>query len=275
MPNGIRDAAILHNGVRMPWLGLGVFRSEAGAEVEGAVASALELGYRHVDTATMYGNEAGVGDAVRRSGLAREDVFVTTKVWNSDQGYDATLRAYERSLEQLGFQYADLYLVHWPVKGKSKDTWRAMQRLYREGRVRAIGVCNFKVHHLEEVMADADVVPMVNQVEYHPFLAQHEVRSFCREHSIQIEAWAPLVRGKLDHPVLIELARQHGKTPAQVVLRWDLQHGVVTIPKSVRPERIAENAGIFDFTLSADDMQRIDALNEDRRLGPDPDNISF
>ncbi len=273
-PNKIGDAALLHNGVAMPCLGLGVFQI-GDADVEAAIGHALQVGYRHIDTAKMYGNEAGVGRAVRNADLSREDVFVTTKVWNSDQGYEATLRACEASLERLGLEQLDLYLVHWPVPRLTKDTWRAMERIYQEGLARAIGVCNFKVHHLTDLLQYAEIPPMVNQVELHPYLSQAGVRSFCREHGIQVEAWAPLMRGRLDAPLLRELAERYGKTAAQIVLRWDLQSGVVTIPKSARPERIHENAGIFDFALSDEDMRRIDALNEDRRTGPDPDHINF
>ncbi len=274
MQEQISAAVQLSNGVRMPQFGLGVYRT-GGEEIERAVQSALEVGYRLIDTAAMYGNEAGVGAAVRASGVPREDVFIATKVWNSDQGYDTTLRAFERSLSQLGLGQVDLYLVHWPVKGRTKETWRALERIYGEGRARAIGVCNFKVHHLEELLQYAEVAPMVNQVECHPFLAQREVLAYCQGHEIRLEAWAPLVRGRLDHPVLLEVAARHSKTPAQVVLRWNLQRGVVTIPKSARPERIAENAKLFDFELSAQDMAQIDALDEERRIGPDPDTIDF
>jgi diketogulonate reductase-like aldo/keto reductase len=273
-PNSIGDAVPLRNGVSMPWLGLGVF--QIGEEnVEAAIGHALRMGYRHIDTAKMYGNETGVGNAVRQADLPRADVFVTTKVWNSDQGYDATLRACEASLQRLQFEQVDLYLVHWPVPRLTRDTWRAMERIYREGRARAIGVCNFKVHHLRDLLEHAEIPPMVNQVELHPYLSQAEVRTFCREHGIQVEAWAPLMRGRLEEPLLRELAERYGKTPAQIVLRWDLQSGVVTIPKSVRPERMRENADIFDFSLSEEDMRRIDDLNADRRTGPDPDHINF
>jgi diketogulonate reductase-like aldo/keto reductase len=271
----VAETTTLNNGVKMPWFGLGVYKSQEGSEVETAVAAALEAGYRLIDTASLYGNERGVGNAIRASGIRREDVFVTTKVWNSDQGYDETLRAFEASLERLGFDYVDLYLVHWPVKGKYKDTWRALERIYKEGRARAIGVSNFHIHHLEDLMASAEVVPAVNQVECHPLLSQVELRRFCREHNIAFQAWAPIMKGNLELPVLQELAAKYGKTPAQIVLRWDLQNDILTIPKSVRPERIRENANIFDFELSAEDMAKIDALNENRRFGADPDNFDF
>jgi diketogulonate reductase-like aldo/keto reductase len=275
MPVHISDAATLSNGVKMPWLGLGVWRVEDGDEVKRSVRTALELGYRSIDTATLYQNENGVGEAIRESGLAREDIFVTTKVWNSDQGYESTLKAFEDSRKKLGLDVVDLYLVHWPVKGKYKETWEALEKLYHEGKVRAIGVSNFLVHHLEDLMKSSSVKPMVNQVEYHPLLIQPQLRQFCKEQGIQLEAWRPLMGGRLDLPVLDELAREYGKTPAQIVLRWDLQHGVVTIPKSIKPHRIEENAGIFDFELSAEDMKRIDSLDQNHRFGADPDNFDF
>lgn len=271
----VAETTALNNGVAMPWFGLGVYKTQEGQEVENAVAAALEAGYRLIDTASLYGNEKGVGNAVRASGIRREDIFVTTKVWNTDQGYDETLRAFEASLSRLGFDYVDLYLVHWPVKGKFKDTYRALERLYKEGQVRAIGVSNFHVHHLEDLLSACEVKPAVNQVECHPLLTQKELRQYCREQNIAIQAWAPIMKGQLDLPVLTELAAKYGKTPAQIVLRWDLQNDILTIPKSIRPERIRENANIFDFELSADDMARIDALNRNTRFGSDPDNFNF
>jgi diketogulonate reductase-like aldo/keto reductase len=272
----ISEAVELANGVKMPWLGLGVYKAKEGEEVEQAVKAALRIGYRSIDTAAFYDNEEGVGRAVRESGVSREELFITTKVWNTDQGYDSTLAAFEASLRRLGMEYVDLYLIHWPVKGKYKETWRALETLYREGRVRAIGVSNFQVHHLEDLMADAEIKPMVNQVEFHPFLTQETLRAFCRKEGIQLEAWSPLMRGEvMNVPEIVELSKKYGKTPAQIVLRWDLQHGVVTIPKSVREERIRENADLFDFELSAEDMAKLDALNRNHRFGPDPDNFHF
>ncbi|MEW5321369.1 aldo/keto reductase [Geobacillus thermoleovorans] len=274
--NGLQDCAALHNGVKMPWVGLGVYKVKEGEEVRSAVRTALEIGYRHVDTAAFYENEEGVGQAIRESGIPREQVFVTTKVWNTDQGYEATLKAFDRSLKKLGFDYVDLYLVHWPVKGKYKETYRALEKLYKDGYVRAIGVSNFHIHHLQDVLADCEIKPMVNQVEYHPRLTQKELHAFCRENGIQLEAWSPLMRGEiLSEPTIVDIGRNYGKTPAQVVLRWDLQHGVVTIPKSVTPARIKENADIFDFSLTDEEMKQIDALNLNKRVGPDPDNFNF
>ncbi|ATA58953.1 oxidoreductase of aldo-keto reductase family2C subgroup 1 [Geobacillus stearothermophilus] len=274
--NGLQDCAVLHNGVQMPWVGLGVYKVKEGEEVRSAVRTALEVGYRHVDTAAFYENEEGVGQAIRESGIPREQVFVTTKVWNTDQGYETTLKAFDASLKKLGFDYVDLYLVHWPVKGKYKETYKALEKLYKDGYVRAIGVSNFQIHHLQDVLADCEIKPMVNQVEYHPRLTQKELQAFCRENGIQLEAWSPLMRGEiLSEPTIVEIGKKYGKTPAQVVLRWDLQHGVVTIPKSVTPARIKENADIFDFSLTDEEMKQIDALNLNKRVGPDPDNFNF
>ena len=271
----IESTAELLNGVAMPRLGLGVWRTQEGEEVEQAVSAALKAGYLAIDTASMYGNEAGVGRAVRASGIPRDRLFVTTKVWNNQQGYDSTLKAFEESNAQLGLDYVDLYLVHWPVKGKYKETYRALEELYDQGRVRAIGVSNFQIHHLEDLMGACRIKPMVNQVELHPLLAQKKLQMFCRKEGIQIESWRPIMNGNLDVPLLAELSAKYGKTPAQIVIRWHLQQGIVTIPKSVREARIRENADVFDFELAPEDMNRIDALNEDRRFGADPDNFDF
>ncbi|MDN4594300.1 aldo/keto reductase [Polycladomyces subterraneus] len=260
----------------MPWLGLGVWRAQEGGEVENAVKTAIRVGYRSIDTAAMYGNEVGVGRAVRESGVPREELFITTKVWNTDQGYDSTLAAFEASLQRLGMDYVDLYLIHWPVAGKYKETWKALEKIYRDGRARAIGVSNFQIHHLEDLMADAEIKPMVNQVEFHPHLTQKELRAYCSQHGIQVEAWRPLMKGEVANvPEIRELAAKYGKTPAQIVLRWNLQHGVVTIPKSVKEYRIRENADVFDFELSQEDMAKLDGLNRNQRFGPDPDNFDF
>ncbi|WP_017812195.1 aldo/keto reductase [Paenibacillus shenyangensis] len=272
----LQSTVQLSNGVQMPWFGLGVYKVENGDEVVSSVKWAIEAGYRSIDTAALYQNEDGVGQAIRESGVSREELFVTTKVWNSDQGYESTLQAFEQSLNKLGLEYVDLYLVHWPVKGKYKDTWRALEKLHEDGKVRAIGVSNFQVHHLEDLLADAKVRPVVNQVELHPLLSQVELRNYCKEQGIQIEAWAPLAQGRLlDNPVLQEIGEKYGKSIAQVLLRWDLQSGIVTIPKSIKQERIVQNADIFDFELSAEDMQQIDDLNQNQRFGADPDNFNF
>ncbi len=276
--NHISDTVTLHNGVEMPWLGLGVYKVQEGNEVEQAVEAALRTGYRSIDTAAYYQNEQGVGRAVRASGIPREQIFITTKVWNTDQGYDETLRAFEDSSRKLDLDYVDLYLIHWPVPGKFKDTWRALEKLYLEGRVRAIGVSNFLVHHLRYLLAEPDlrVKPMVNQVEFHPRLYQQELLQFCRENEIQLEAWSPLMRGKIfDHPVVQQLSQKYDKTPAQIVLRWELQHGVIVIPKSIREERIRENAGIFDFQLAEDEMEQMNGLHTGERVGPHPDHFGY
>lgn len=275
MVNRLAESTELSNGVKMPWLGLGVWRVEEGQVVENAVRSALKIGYRSIDTAAIYGNEQGVGKAVAESGISREELFITTKVWNEDQGYDKTLKAFEESRRKLGLEYVDLYLIHWPGKDKYKDTWKALEKLYKEGLVRAIGVSNFHTHHLDNLLADAEVVPMVNQVETHPLLSQKELLQYCKEHRIQMEAWSPLMQGNLDHPVLKEIAAAHGKSPAQIVLRWDLQNGVVVIPKSINEHRIKENSEIFDFELSAEEMEKIDGMNENKRFGSNPDEFLF
>ncbi|MBS3742386.1 MAG: aldo/keto reductase, partial [Candidatus Cloacimonetes bacterium] len=239
------------------------------------VHRALETGYRLIDTASVYGNEEGVGKAVRESDLPREEVFVTSKVWNTDQGYERTLKAFDKSMNRLGLDYLDLYLIHWPVSDLYKDTWKALEKLYNEGRIRAIGVSNFLIHHLKDLMEDAEITPMVNQVEFHPHLVQQELHDFCQKNQIQSEAWAPLMRGKVNEiPLLKGLAEKYEKTPAQIVLRWDLQKGVATIPKSSNPERIRSNADIFDFELSEGDVKRIDDLEqggEERVTGEHPD----
>jgi methylglyoxal/glyoxal reductase len=272
----LQDTTVLHNGIKMPWFGLGVFKVEEGQEVIDSVKWAIEAGYKSIDTAAIYKNEEGVGQAIKEAGVPREELFITTKVWNKDQGYESTLAAFEASMEKLGLEYLDLYLVHWPVKGKYKETWRALEKLYKDGKVKAIGVSNFNVHHLEDILADCEIKPMVNQVEYHPRLAQKELLLFCKDNGIQMEAWSPLMQGELlDEPTLVELAQKYGKSVAQIILRWDLQNGVVTIPKSIKQHRIVENADIFDFELSLEDMAKIDGLNEDRRIGPDPDNFDF
>ncbi|MFB0842975.1 aldo/keto reductase [Paenibacillus oleatilyticus] len=280
MTTHLQATTTLNNGKAMPWFGIGVFKVEDGPELVDAVKAAVAHGYRSIDTAAIYDNERSVGQAIREAlqetGLSREDLFVTSKVWNADLGYEATLAAYETSLEKLGLDYLDLYLIHWPVAGKYKEAWRALEALYKAGRVKAIGVSNFQIHHLEDLMKDAEIKPMVNQVELHPGLSQQALRDFCARHDIQIEAWSPLMQGQLlDNPVLQEIGARHGKSIAQVILRWDLQHGIVTIPKSTKAHRIIENASVFDFELTSEEMARIDALNQNLRVGPDPDNFDF
>ncbi|WP_151736581.1 aldo/keto reductase ['Paenibacillus yunnanensis' Narsing Rao et al. 2020] len=265
----------LNDGATMPWLGLGVWQAKEGAEVVNAIKAAVEIGYRSIDTAAGYHNEEGVGQAVRECGVPREELFITTKLWNADQGYESALQAFEVSRKKLGLDVIDLYLIHWPVAGKYRESWKALVHLQKEGLVKSIGVSNFQPHHLQDIMDDTGVVPAVNQVEFHPLLTQRELLKFARQHDIQLEAWSPLMHGNLDVPLIQELAQKYGRTPAQIVLRWDLQQGVVTIPKSVRAERIKENAGFFDFTLSDEDVKAIEDLNRNHRFGPDPDNFNF
>lgn len=263
----------LNNGVTMPQLGFGVFQVP-DAETSTAVASALESGYRSIDTAAIYGNEAGVGQALAASGIARDELFVTTKLWNADQGYDSTLTAFDASLAELGLDHVDLYLIHWPAPARDAylDTWRAFEKIYAEGRARAIGVSNFRPAHLQRLIDNSDVVPAVNQVELHPQLQQSELRAFHARHGIATEAWSPLAQGALlQDPVVTGIADRVGRTPAQVILRWHLQLGNVVIPKSVTPERIRQNIDVFDFALSDDDITAITALDSGTRIGPDPD----
>ena len=266
----------LHNGVQMPYFGLGVYQSDDGSEVINAVKAALNHGYRHIDTAAIYHNEEGVGTGIRESSVKREDVFLTSKVWNIDQGYDTTLKAFEASLERLGTDYLDLYLIHWPKGELSKETWKALEQLYKEERVRVIGVSNFLQNHLEDLLPSVEIVPMVNQMEFHPYLVQQDLIDFCVSKNIQYEAWSPLMQGQIfDLDVMKDLASKYNKTIAQVVLRWDLQKGVNTIPKSSKPERIKANANLFDFELSDEDVQLLDSLEKGKRFGPDPNNFDF
>ncbi len=263
----------LNNGVTMPQVGFGVFRVPDD-ETEQAVLAAIEAGYRSIDTASLYGNETGVGKAVATCGLAREELFVTTKVWNDDQGYDATLRAFDAGLGRLGLDHVDLYLIHWPKPSRDRyvDTWRALEKLHADGRARAIGVSNFQRDHLQRLLDETQVVPAVNQIELHPQLPQEPLRRFHAEHGIVTEAWSPLGQGQaLAHPLVVDLAQRHGRTPAQVVLRWHLQLGNVVIPKSTHPARIRENIALFDFALTDADMAALTRLDTGTRLGPDPD----
>lgn len=270
----LQSRVALNNGVEIPWLGLGVYKSPPGTATEQAVRWALELGYRHVDTASFYKNEEDVGNAIKKSGFDRSEIFVTSKIWNSDQGYESALRAFDVTRKLLDMDIIDLYLIHWPVRDTFLETWKALEKLYMDGKVRAIGVSNFLVHHLEKVIEQFDIVPAVNQVEFHPFLLQRELYEFDGSHDIRHEAWSPLTRGaRLNNRVMTEIAEKHDRTPAQVFLRWDLQLGVVTIPKSVRRERIRENSEVFDFELDDEDMNRIEALDASERFGSDPDTI--
>jgi diketogulonate reductase-like aldo/keto reductase len=272
----INGTVQLANGVQMPYFGLGVFKTKEGQEVIDSVTYALNAGYRHIDTAAIYGNEEGVGIAIEENTTDRKDIFLTTKVWNADQGYDSTLKAFDASLAKLKTDYLDLYLIHWPVKGKYKETWRALETLYADGRVKAIGVSNFLQYHLEDLFQTAKVMPMVDQLEFHPYLVQPSLLEFCQQHQIQYEAWSPLMQGKaFEVSLLKELAAKYSVSVAQLVLRWDLQKGVVTIPKSIRNERVIANADIFHFEISAEDVKKIAALDRGERVGPDPDNFDF
>jgi 2,5-diketo-D-gluconate reductase A len=268
----------LNNGQTIPQFGFGVFLVKPEDTV-GAVSTALQAGYRHIDTAEGYGNEKEVGEAVRTSGLDRADVFVTSKLGNDAHEPDAARRAFDGTLEALGFDYVDLFLIHWPLPtrygGDFVSTWRALEEFYRDGRARSIGVSNFTMHHLRRLFRESEVRPAVNQIEVHPFLTQNELRAFCAEHEIAVEAWSPLARGRelLEDPEIREIAKQHERTPAQVVLRWHIQKGHIVFPKSVTPSRIKENIDVFDFDLSGSDVERITALDRGQRTGPDPDKF--
>ncbi|HEV2166055.1 MAG TPA: aldo/keto reductase [Thermoplasmata archaeon] len=271
LSKGIRSTVEIRPSVSMPVLGLGVWQAAAGAPTQGAVRAALDAGYRLIDTAAMYGNEADVGAAVRASGLPREEVFVTTKLRNDDQGFDRALAAFERSRAALDLGPLDLYLIHWPVRGERERSWKALVEIQAAGKARSIGVSNFTVPQLEAFAASSDVVPSVNQVEFSPFLYQSELLEYCQRHDIQLEAYSPLVRGRrLDHPVVGSIAAAQARSPAQIILRWDLQHGVIPIPKSVHPDRIRENAALFDFELSPSEVARLDRLHEGLRVSWDP-----
>lgn len=266
----------LYNDVEMPWVGLGVHRAGSGSEVEVAINCALQAGYRSIDTATYYQNEHSVGKVILESGIPREEIFLTTKVWNTDQGYRSTIKAFETSLEKLQTNYLDLYLIHWPQAGTTFETWKAMEELYEKGLIRAIGVCNFLIPHLKRLIEKSRIKPMVNQFEFHPELVQPELLQFCKANQIQPEAWRPIMKGRVNElPLLQELSEKYQKSPVQIVLRWDIQKGVVTIPKSVTPERIIHNADIFDFELTAEDVASIDALDQNARLGEDPHQIKI
>jgi len=279
MNNSAIPTITLNNGVVIPQVGLGVWQAAEGAEVEAAVTAALEAGYRLIDTAAIYGNEAGVGRAVKASGLPREDVFITTKLWNAHHAYDDALRAFDESLKKLDCGYIDLYLIHWPLPmdGKFTQAWKAMEKLYADKRVRAIGVSNFKTPHLDELLREATTVPAVNQIELHPRLQDKATRDYCTERGIVVESYSPLMRGgeALEHPTIVSLAQKHDRTPAQIILRWHVQSGLIVIPKSVHSERIRQNLALFDFELSEDDMRVIEGMDEGKRIGADPDTANF
>ncbi len=276
MINTISEKVKLNNGIEMPLLGLGVLRLKEGGEVEKAVQVALENGYRLIDNAAIYHNEKGVGRGIRASGIYREEIFISSKIANDQQGYHNTFKAFQRSLDWLQTDYLDLYLIHWPQDEISLETWKAMEELYEKGKVRAIGVSNFWLHHLEYFLPKINIVPAVNQVEFHPELTQPHLLEYCRMHNIQVEAWSPIMQGKvLRIPTLKKIAKKHGKTPVQIVLRWDLQKGVITIPRSGKPKEIIENAQLFDFELTDEDVAEIDGLNRNKRIFPYYDKIPF
>jgi diketogulonate reductase-like aldo/keto reductase len=257
---------VLNKGVEIPRLGLGVYQSHPGKTTENAVKYALMIGYRLIDTAQLYGNEEDVGRALRKSGVNRDEVFITSKVWNSDQGYESTLQACNKSLQKLGLSYLDLYLIHWPVPEVSEETWKAMVRLLREQKTRAIGVSNYDLDDLSQLMQNSDVLPAVDQVEFHTFVYLLRLLRFCDKNWILMEAYSPLTRGmRINHPTIVAVANKYRKTPAQVLIRWSLQHGLVVIPKSIQEDRILENSRVFDFQLEFEDMKLFDSLNENLR----------
>lgn len=275
----IRPYITLNNGSEIPQLGFGVWQIQNGTEAESAVGEALNTGYRLIDTAAAYGNEESVGRAIRHSGVPREEIFVTTKLWNGDQGYDSAHKAFDASLERLGLEYVDLYLIHWPMPKMDKyvETWKAFEEIYESGQAKAIGVSNFKPNHLERLLTEAKVVPAVNQIELHPQFVQDETRAYCKAHNIAIESWSPLGGSKNNltgNSQLMSIGEKYGKTAAQVIIRWHLEQGLIVIPKSSNPQRIAENFDVFDFTLGEEDMAQIATLDIETRIGSDPDTFS-
>lgn len=269
-----RKDIVLDNGVEIPRIGLGTYLSTPGEETYRAVRYGLETGYRHIDTAAFYQNEADVGKAVRDSGMDQNDIFVTTKVWNRDQGYDSTLRAFDKSLKNLGLEQVDLYLIHWPQSGTRQDTWKALVNIYENGLARSIGVSNYTSRHIEELCDATSIVPAVNQVEMSPYLNQAELMETCRRNRVRIEAYTPLIRGrKFGEPRLVAMAEKYGVTEAQILIRWCLQKDVIVLPKSVNPARIKENFEVFGFDISDEDMQSMESWNEDYRVAWDPTDV--
>ncbi len=275
MTHALQSATQLNNGVSMPILGLGVYQIRSGRETYQAVSTALEIGYRHIDTASYYGNEEDIGRAVRDSAVPREEIFITTKLWNSDHGYDSALCAFDASLRRLNLDYLDLYLIHFPVTCLRKESWRALEKILKSGRTRAIGVSNYTERHLKELLGQSSIVPAVNQVEFSPFLYQRDLLAFCRRQGIQLTAYAPLTEGhRLHDSRITAIAKKHGRTNAQIMLRWSFQHEVVVIPKSKRADRIAENADIFDFELTSEEMSILDRLHDGFRCCWDPASVA-
>ena len=272
--SSLADKIQIAPGLEMNRLGLGTYKADEGPDVAGEIQYALSVGYRTIDTAALYGNEHAVGETMRESGVPRDELFLTTKLWNTEQGYESALRAFDTSLAKLGYDYVDLYLVHWPLPSKMRDTWKAMEEIKASGRARAIGVCNFLPHHLETLLSFAEVPPAVNQFEHHPRLQQPELVAYCRSHDITVQAWAPIMRGRVTLiPELVQIAQAHRKSPAQVSIRWILQRGLTTIPKSIHANRILENSEVYDFELSDREMAIIESLDQSERLGPDPDRV--
>lgn len=268
----------LNNGIEIPSIGLGVFRLEDNKEAQRVVETALSIGYRHIDTAMIYQNEKAVGNAIKASGIPREEIFITTKLWNADQREGLVNEALKTSLEKLDTDYIDLYLIHWPVANKIQETWKKFEQLYATSMVRAVGVSNFKAHHLEKLKEVSDLVPAVNQIEIHPYLTQQADLDYCTGAGIRVEAWSPFAANKtdlFDEKILIALADKYEKTPAQIVLRWNFQRGVIVIPKSANEKRLKENIDVFNFNLSSDEIILINSLNKDKRIGADPDNFDF
>lgn len=281
--NSVQDNYVLSNGIKIPCVGFGTWKLPNTVQTEDIVKTALDCGYRHIDTAFMYQNEESVGRAIRHSGIDRKEIFVTSKLSNQNHGYESTLKEFEQSMNQLGLDYLDLYLIHWPIPLKNRNdwkeanqgTWRAFEELYRAGKIRSIGVSNFLTHHLEALLDTAAIAPMVDQLELHPQYVQRDAVNYCKDHRIIVEAWAPLIRGQFDHPVILSLAEKYQKSPAQILLRWSLQHGFLPLPKSSSKDRMLSNANFFDFTLSEED---IDALTVLEKLGPTgqhPDSVDF